>query len=98
MCPLGNETIPSSHILTQVTLFIPFQVICYFHSHFQPFASNTILATCIIKLYFPPSTTNFLDLYLKLHLLHLYCLAESFLLLPHVCNHEISILQWEEEN
>jgi hypothetical protein len=38
-----------------------------------------------IKLHFPPSTTNFPDPYLKLHLLHLYYLAESFLPLPGLC-------------
>jgi hypothetical protein len=38
-----------------------------------------------IKLHFPPSTTYFFDLYMKLHLLHPYYLVESFLPLPHLC-------------
>jgi hypothetical protein len=38
-----------------------------------------------IKLHFPPSTTNFFNLYLKLHLLHLYHLVEFFLPLPCFC-------------
>jgi hypothetical protein len=93
---VGIETIPGSHL--HFTLFIPFQTICYFHLHFQPLTSSTILATYTFKLHFPPSTTNFLDLYLNLHLFHPYYLVASFLPLPHVYNHETFILQWEEEN
>ncbi len=52
MCLLGIETILDSH--WHFTLFITFQVICYFHSQSQPLASSTILATCTIKLHFPP--------------------------------------------
>jgi len=44
-----------------------------------------------IKLHFPSSTTNFPNLYLKLHLLHLYCLAKSFLSLPCLCIYSIFI-------
>jgi hypothetical protein len=57
-----------------------------FHSHSQPFASNTILVTCTIKLQFPLSTINFPNLNLKLYLLHPYCLVEYFIPLPRVCN------------
>ncbi len=92
MCPLRIETIPNRH--WHFTSFIPFQIICYCHSHPQPLTFSTILATCTIKLHFPPSTTNFP----KLHLFHPYCLVEYFLPLPHVCNRETFILQWEEEN
>jgi hypothetical protein len=59
---------------------------------------NTIFATCIIKLHFPPSVINLSNLYLDFHLLHPNGLPSSFLPLSHVCNHEIFILQWEEEN
>jgi hypothetical protein len=38
-----------------------------------------------IKLQFSPSIIIFFDLYLKLHLFHLYYLAESFLPLPCLC-------------
>jgi hypothetical protein len=43
-----------------------------------------------IKLHIPPFTTNFFDLYMKLHLLYLYYLVESFLPLP--CLHIYSTL------
>jgi hypothetical protein len=48
-----------------------------------------------IKLHFPPSITNFPYLYLKLHLLHLYYLAESFLPLPHLCMNLSTKCRWE---
>ncbi len=41
-----------------------------------------------IKLHFPPSI-NFPNLYLKLHLFHLYYLAEYFLILPCLCIYSI---------
>jgi hypothetical protein len=44
-----------------------------------------------IKLHFPPSIINFPDLYLKLHLLHPYYLAEFFLPLPCLCVYSIFI-------
>jgi len=59
---------------------------------------STIFATCIIKLHFPPSTINLFDLYQNFHLLHPNGMPSSFLPLSRVYNHEIFILQWEEEN
>ncbi len=59
MCPLRLETILGSP--QHSTLFIPFQTICYFHSHSQPLVSSTIFATCnqivwyILKITFIPS-------------------------------------------
>jgi hypothetical protein len=52
MRPLGIETIWGSP--WHFTLFIRFQVIFYFHSLSQPFASSTIIVICTIKLHFPP--------------------------------------------
>ncbi len=59
---------------------------------------STIFVTCLIKLHFPPSNTNLVNLYLNLHLFHPNGQPSSILLLSCVCNHEIFILQWEEEN
>ncbi len=52
MCPLRTKTIWNNP--QHFTLLSPIQVIFYLRSHSQPLASNMILATCIIKLYFFP--------------------------------------------
>jgi hypothetical protein len=64
----------------------PFKVIFYFHSLFQPLAFKTILATCVMKIFFFPSIINLHDEYLNLHSFHQYFLIASFHLQPRVCN------------